>query len=78
MDLIPPPNGARAFNVIDGYTFDYAKEGVLVEKIDLESMLDESGFHAATEMVGFALENSQKYLCHHNLFGNPYSLHWHQ
>ena len=34
----------------------YAKEGVLVGKTYLESMSDESGFGAATDMVGFALD----------------------
>ena len=39
-------------NGIGEYKFDYSKEGVFVGKIDLESMLDESGFGAATEMGG--------------------------
>ena len=56
MDLIPPPNGAGAFNYICGYKFDYAKEGVLVGKTYLDSMLGESGFGAATDMGKFALE----------------------
>ena len=34
----------------------YAKEGVLVGKTDLDSMLYESGFGAATEMGGFTLD----------------------
>ena len=34
----------------------YAKEGVFVGNIYVESMLDESGFGAATEMGGFALD----------------------
>ena len=34
----------------------YAKEGVLVGKTYLESILDESGFGAATEMGGFPLD----------------------
>ena len=50
MDLIPTPNGAGRFNDISGKTFGYAKEGILVGKTYLESMLDESGFGAATEM----------------------------
>ena len=48
LDLIPPPNGTGIFNGVGGQTFDYAKEGVLVGKTDLESMLDEIGFSAAT------------------------------
>ena len=56
LELIPPQNGAGFFNWIGGYTFDVAKEGVLVVKIYLESMLDENGFGAATEMGGLELE----------------------
>ena len=37
--------------------FDYSKEGVLVGKTDPESILDESGFGAATEMGVFAMES---------------------
>ena len=36
--------------------FEYAKEGILVVKTDIGSMLDEIGFGAATEMGGFSLE----------------------
>ena len=54
--LIPPPNVSGACNDICGYIFDDSKECVLVGKTDIESMLDESGFGAATEMGGFALE----------------------
>ena len=39
-----------------GRHFGCVKEVVLVGKIDLESMLDESGLVAATEMGGFALD----------------------
>ena len=56
MEFNPPPNGAGDFNEVGGYTFDYAKGGVLVGKTYLESMLDESGFGAATEMGGFTLD----------------------
>ena len=55
LDLIPPPNGDEDFDDIGGYTFEYAKEGILVGKTDFGSMLYESGFGAATEMGGFAL-----------------------
>ena len=48
MDFIPPPSGAGYFNYIGWYIFDDRKEGVLVGKIYLESMLDEGGFGAAT------------------------------
>ena len=41
---------------IDGQKFDYLKGGVLVGKIDLESMLDESDFGAANEMGRFPLD----------------------
>ena len=58
LDLIPPQNGAGTFNGIGGYTFDYAKEGVLVGKIDLESMLEESGSGGATEMGGSTMDKS--------------------
>ena len=34
----------------------YAKEGVLVGKTDLESILDESGFGAAAKMGGLELD----------------------
>ena len=34
----------------------YAKEDILVDKTDLESMLDESGFGAATKMGRLALD----------------------
>ena len=60
LELIPPPNGTGAFNDIGGYTFDYAKEGVLVGKTDLESILNESGFGAATEMGGSTLDKGSK------------------
>ena len=56
MDLIPPPDGAGPFNAIVRYIFDYEKEGVLVGKTDLESILDENGFGAATEMGVFTLD----------------------
>ena len=56
MYLIPPPNGAGDFNEIVCYTSDYAKEGVLVGKTDLECMLNESCFGAATEVGVFLLE----------------------
>ena len=36
----------------------YSKEGVLVGKTYLESMLDEGGFGAATKIGGFALDKS--------------------
>ena len=49
-----------------------------LENIYFESMLDKSGFGAGNKMGGFALENSQKYPWHQNLFGHPYSLHQHQ
>ena len=55
-NFIPPPNGADDFNENCGQTFDYEKECVLVGKIDLESMQDESSFGAATEMGGYLLE----------------------
>ena len=55
MYLIPPPNGSGACDYIGGYTFDYSKEGVLVGKTDLDSMLYESGFGPATEMGVFAM-----------------------
>ena len=42
--------------LVGKHTFDDAKEGVLVGKENLESMLDKSGFGAATEMVGFPLD----------------------
>ena len=58
--MVPPPNGAGSFNDIGGYTFGYAKEGILVGKKDLESMLYEIGFGADTEMVGFALNKGQE------------------
>ena len=51
--LIPYPNGSGYFNAIGGYTFYYAKEGVLVGKIDLGSMSDKRGFGAATEIGVF-------------------------
>ena len=38
--LIPPPNGSGACNDIGGYIFDDSKEGVLVGKTYIESMLD--------------------------------------
>ena len=56
----------------------YAKEGVLVGKIYLESMLDESGFGAATEWEDSYWTKAQKYPWCHNIFGHPYSLHQHQ
>ena len=56
MDFILHPNYAGYFNDIGVYTLDYVKEGVLVGKKDLESMLDESGFGSATEMVRLLLE----------------------
>ena len=43
-------------NGIGEYKFDYSKEGVFVGKIDLESMLDESGFGATTEIGGFVMK----------------------
>ena len=55
--LIPPTNGSGSCNYIGGYIFDYSKEGVLVGKTDIESMLDESDFGATTEMGGFVLES---------------------
>ena len=54
--MIPPPNGAGAFNDIGGYIFDDAKEGLLVDKTDLESMSDEGYFSSDTEMGGFTLK----------------------
>ena len=55
LDLIPHPNGAGGFNDIGGQTFEYEKQGILIGKTYLESMLDESGFGDATEMGGFVL-----------------------
>ena len=55
--MIPPPNGYGACIYIGGYTCDYSKEGVLVGKTDLDSMLNESGFGSATEMGVFAMES---------------------
>ena len=54
--MILPTNGAGSFNYIGVKTFDSSKEGVLVSKTDLESMLDESVLVSDTEMVIFALE----------------------
>ena len=55
-------NSVGGFNDILGYTFDDSKERFLVGKTDLESILDESGFGAATEMVGFAVERPRSIL----------------
>ena len=52
--------GSGSCNYIGGYIFDYSKEGVLIGKTDIESMLDESDFGAATEMGGFALDKGQE------------------
>ena len=46
--------------LIDGQKLDYSKRGVFVGKTDLESMLDESAFGAATEMGGFSLDKVPK------------------
>ena len=54
--LISPPNCYGDFNVIGGYTFGCVKQSVLVVKPYLESMMDESGFVAATKMGGFSLD----------------------
>ena len=53
MDLTPPPNDYGYFNETYGYTFDDENYGALVCKTDLESVPDEIGFVAATEMGGF-------------------------
>ena len=60
LELTPPPNDTGAFHDIGGYIFDYAKEGVLVGKTDLEPILNEGGFGAATEMGGSTLEKGSK------------------
>ena len=41
----------------------------MVGKTDLESMLDESGFGAATEMVGFTLDKGPEVSLAPELFG---------
>ena len=53
--MIPPPNGSGDFNEISGKKFDYAKEGVLVGNIYIESVLDAIGFGSPTEMGLFTL-----------------------
>ena len=47
----------------------------MVGKIDLESMLDESGFNAATEMGGLSLYKVPEVSLVSYLFGHPSSLH---
>ena len=54
-----------------GRNFIIQKRVFLVGKIDLEPMLDESGFASATEMGGFILEKVYKYLWCKNIFGIP-------
>ena len=56
LDLIPPPNGAVAFNDIDREKFDDTNKVVLMVKTGLESMLDESGFGTTTEMEIFTMD----------------------
>ena len=41
----------------------------MVGKIDLESMLDESGFSTTTEMGGFTLERPRRILGTRNVLG---------
>ena len=55
-DLIPPPNGDGAFNAIGRYKCGFEKGDIFVRKTDFESMLDESGFGAATKIGGFTLD----------------------
>ena len=54
------------------YIFNDTKEGVLVDKTDLESMLDESGFGALLlKWEDSHWIKAHKYPWHQNLFGHP-------